>query len=47
MIEDARILDATTVAEPVAVEDEPSMRILEWSLAGLALIVAVGLAFFR
>jgi hypothetical protein len=48
MIEDARIAETTTrVAEPVLDEDERSMRLLEWGLAALALIVALGLAFLR
>lgn len=48
MIEDARIAEATTaVAEPVAAADDRSMRILEWALASIALVVAVGLALVR
>ena len=47
MIEDARIADAATVAESMTGEDDRSMRLVEWGLAALALLVAFGLAFFR
>lgn len=48
MIEDARMGDlAATTVEPAMVEEDRSMRVLEWFLAALALIAAVGLAFVR
>ena len=49
MIEDARIADvAVTTVDPVADDvDDGSMRVLEWGLAALALITAIGLAFLR
>ena len=49
-IEAARLGQASTAelgSDTASVEDERSMRVLEWALAALAIVAAVGLAFVR
>ena len=46
MIDHARFEAAATTREPQPAEDR-SMRLLEWAMAGLALVAALALTFLR